>query len=129
MRDLEARAFLVSASVRGEVPLTVLQALAAKKTIIGVDVQGFVRIVGPGGQLQYAEWPEQRQALALVHVLKTDAVEAEFLTGTADIHKAARMLADQGPKEIVLTHKDGLLVLADGQYHEARLLPGAIARA
>ena len=50
VRDLEARAFLVSASVRGEVPLTVLQALAAKKTIIGVDVQGFVRIVGPGGQ-------------------------------------------------------------------------------
>ena len=50
-------------------------------------------------------------------------MEAEFLTGTADIHKAARILADQGPKEIVLTHKDGLLVLADGKYHEALFCP------
>ena len=123
VKDLEAKAFLVSASVRGEVPLGVLKALAAKKTIIGVDVQGFVRIVGPGGTLQYAAWPEQREALAMVQVLKTDAVEAEFLTGTADIHKAARIFADQGPQEIVLTHKDGLLVLADGKYYEAVFCP------
>jgi hypothetical protein len=50
-------------------------------------------------------------------------VEAEFLTGTADIHAAAKILADQGPKEIVLTHKDGLLVLAGGKFHEAVFCP------
>jgi sugar/nucleoside kinase (ribokinase family) len=123
VREFEAKAILVSASVRGEVPLEALRALAAKRTLIGVDVQGFVRIVGPGGRLQYAPWPEQRAALELVHVLKTDAVEAEFLTGTADIRDAARILADQGPREIVLTHKDGLLVYAEGAYHEAVFCP------
>ena len=57
--------------------------------------------------------------LGMTDILKTDAVEAEFLTGTADIREAARILAALGPREIVLTHKDGLLVLADGKYHDA----------
>ena len=33
------------------------------------------------------------------------------------------MLAALGPREIVLTHKDGLLVLANGSYHEAGFHP------
>lgn len=120
---LEARAFLVSASIRGEVPLEVMRALRERKALIAADVQGFVRVVGPGGTLQYAPWPEQRDILPLLDVLKTDAVEAEFLTGQADIHKAASMLAARGPREIVLTHRDGVLVLADGRYHEAGFFP------
>ena len=83
------------------------------------DVQGFIRVVGESGQLCYEPWPEQGVILGLLDILKTDAVEAEFLTGENDIHKAAQALAAQGPAEIVLTHRDGLLVLADGDYHEA----------
>ncbi len=116
---IQARTWLVSASVRGEVSLAVLRALKAGGSTIGADVQGFVRVVGDDGRLHYAPWPEQRDVLALVDVLKTDAVEAEFLTGTADIHRAAAILADQGPREIVLTHRDGVLVLAEGREHEA----------
>jgi sugar/nucleoside kinase (ribokinase family) len=73
--------------------------------------------------LRYEAWPQISQVLALVDVLKTDAVEAEFLTGHADIRLAAKALAAYGPKEIVLTHKDGLLVLADGEYHARPFLP------
>lgn len=123
VRDIDARAILVSASIRGEVSLEVMQALRAKGALIGADVQGFVRVVGPGGQLQYTAWPEQRQVLALIDVLKTDAVEAEHLTGEKDIHEAARILASQGPREIVLTHKDGVLVLVGGQEYEATFHP------
>jgi sugar/nucleoside kinase (ribokinase family) len=86
-------------------------------------VQGFVRVVTPEGRLAYAAWPERERVLGMTDILKTDAVEAEFLTGTADIRAAARMLAALGPREVVLTHKDGLLVLADGGYHEARFHP------
>ncbi|MGE0582150.1 MAG: PfkB family carbohydrate kinase [Steroidobacteraceae bacterium] len=120
---VDARAWLVSASVRGEVSLEVLQALKAKGGLIGLDVQGYVRVVGADGRLHYAPWPEQRAVLALVDVLKTDAVEAEFLTGTADIHRAAAMLAAQGPREIVLTHRDGVLVLAEGSEYAASFHP------
>jgi sugar/nucleoside kinase (ribokinase family) len=120
---LEARAFLVSASIRGEVPIEVVRALAGKGALLGADVQGFVRVVGEGGRLQYAAWPEQRAVLELVDVLKTDAVEAEFLTGHANIHRAAAALAEFGPREIVLTHRDGVLVRADGREYEAPFRP------
>jgi len=64
--------------------------------------------------------------LAYIDILKSDAVEAEFLTGETDIFKAARFYSDMGPQEIVLTHKDGLLILADGQFHEFGFYPARL---
>ncbi|NLA07834.1 MAG: carbohydrate kinase family protein, partial [Firmicutes bacterium] len=71
----------------------------------------------------YADWPDKERILAKVDVVKTDAVEAESLTGQKYIFAAARDLADMGPREIVLTHKDGLLVYADGSFFEAAFYP------
>ncbi len=50
-------------------------------------------------------------------------MEALSLTGESDIFKAARIYAEMGPKEIVLTHKDGLLIYADGKFHEFGFYP------
>lgn len=122
VETLRARAILVGASMRGEVGLDVIQTLSSKDARLAVDVQGFVR-VARDGKLVYEAWPERGQTLAYIDVLKTDAVEAEMLTGQADIRVAARTLADMGPSEIVLTHRGGLLVYANGQYHEARFYP------
>jgi sugar/nucleoside kinase (ribokinase family) len=123
LRDLRARAFLLTGSLRGEVPFEVVELLAAKNGVLGADLQGFVRVADAGGVLRYAAWPERERILGLIDVLKTDAVEAEFLTGTADLREAARRLAALGPREIVLTHRDGLLVLAEGCFHEAGFFP------
>ncbi|MDP2964810.1 MAG: hypothetical protein Q8N39_02090 [Pelolinea sp.] len=59
-----------------------------------------------------------RSTLAHVDIVKSDAVEAEFLTGETNIFKAAKFYADMGLKEIVLTHRDGLLIYANDKYHE-----------
>lgn len=120
--SMQARVFLIGASMRGEVGLKVIGALGEKETLLAADAQGFVR-VARDGKLVYEAWPEQQHVLAHVDVLKTDAVEAKMLTGEADIKVAARILAEVGPNEIVLTHRDGLLVLADGQYYEANFFP------
>jgi sugar/nucleoside kinase (ribokinase family) len=122
VKDLQARAFLIGASMRGEVSLEVVEELREKETLLAADVQSFVR-VARDGKLVYATWPEKQQVLACMDVLKTDAVEAQMLTGEADIRTAARMLAALGPREVVLTHRDGLLVYADEQYHEAGFFP------
>ena len=121
--SIEAGAILISPSIRGEVPLAVVEAVRAKAGRVGLDVQGFVRIRTANGQLAYEAWPEMRQVLAHVDVLKSDAVEGEFLTGERDLHAIARKLASYGPKEIVLTHKDGLVVLANGTTHAQPFLP------
>lgn len=123
VEDIDARAFVVSPSIRGEVGIDVLQALRRKTTLLGVDVQGFVRIRRDDGTLEHAPWPEMAETLPLVDVLKTDAVEAVSLTGSADRREAARILASYGPREVLLTHRDGILVLANGEMHEAPFSP------
>lgn len=119
---LQARATLIGASMRGEVGLDVVAELSQKDTLLAADVQSFLR-VERGGVLTPAAWPEKGQVMAHLDVLKTDAVEAELLTGESDIKVAARMIADMGPSEVVLTHRDGLLVYAEGRFHEAGFFP------
>jgi sugar/nucleoside kinase (ribokinase family) len=119
--SIQARTFHIGASIRGEVPLAVVQALAAKDARLSLDAQVFVR-VNRGGTLVYAAWPEAGQVLPLVDVLKVDAVEAEFLTGQSNPQEAARALAALGPREVVLTYEQGVLVLADGYCYQAPLV-------
>jgi sugar/nucleoside kinase (ribokinase family) len=121
----QAGAIVVGASFRGEVPLPVIEALASSGARLAVDVQGWVR-VARDGILVKAPWTERDAILSRVDILKADAVEAEMLTGQADIHRAAEMLAALGPSEIVLTHRDGLLVLAEGRFHEAGFYPAEL---
>ncbi len=120
---LRARAFLINASVRGEVGLEVLGELRARDALLAADVQGFVRVIASDGTLSYEPWPEKEQVLSRIDILKTDAVEAEMLTGTSDIKAAARAIAAWGPREVVLTHRDGVLVHAAERFHEAAFHP------
>jgi sugar/nucleoside kinase (ribokinase family) len=122
---VQAKAFVVGASLRGEISLEVIEALAAKDAWLAIDVQGFVR-VAHSDRLEYEAWPEKETVLGQVDILKTDAVEAEMLTGQSDIYRAARNLADLGPAEIVLTHRHGLLVFADGESYEAGFFPAEL---
>jgi sugar/nucleoside kinase (ribokinase family) len=123
VRAVSARTFLISPSIRGEVPIDVIREIRDKGSTIALDVQGFVRIRRPDGRLEHAAWPERSDVLGLVDILKADAVEAESITGESDPATAARAMAELGPREIVLTHRDGLLVLADGAVHEAPFHP------
>jgi len=118
--DLEAQAFLMNGSIRGEIPFDVVEFLRKKNGLLVGDLQGFIRIVADDNRLIHAAWPEKEKFLSLLDILKTDAVEAESLTGETDIRKAAKILAGMGPKEVVLTHRDGILVLANGKYYEAQ---------
>jgi sugar/nucleoside kinase (ribokinase family) len=117
---------VVSPSIRGEVPLDVIRELRKKNTKIGLDVQGFIRVAAPDGRLQHREWPEKRAVLSQTDILKADAVEARFITRETDIKAAAMALAELGPAEIVLTHRDGLLVFAEGSFHETAFHPEKI---
>jgi sugar/nucleoside kinase (ribokinase family) len=120
---LEAKAYLINASIRHEVPYEIVEYLANKNGMVVADAQGFIRIVGNDNILMNAKWPEKRKILALVDILKADIVEAESLTGESDIHQAAKILAGWGPKEIVLTYSDGIVVYADGEFYEETFYP------
>ncbi len=117
VQGLETKSAVINSSLRGEVGLDVILALKAKHVTVVADMQGFVRVLH-GQSLVYEAWPEMQETLAHLDILKSDAVEAEFLTGKADIYAAASAFAAMGPGEIVLTHKDGVLILANGKFHD-----------
>jgi len=76
VEKIQARAIVVGASMREEISLEVIEELAKKETILAADVQSFLR-VDDNGKLVPKEWPEKQAILALLDILKTDAVEAE----------------------------------------------------
>lgn len=125
VENIQARAIVVGASMRGEVNLEVIEELAKKEIILAADVQSFIR-VNENGKLVPKEWPERDSVLALLDILKTDAVEAELLFGKCDLHTAAQKIHDLGPQEVVITHRNGLLVYADGNFYEKKFLPKEI---
>ena len=125
--DFQAKAIAVSPSLRGEVEPDFFSLLRQRPdTLLAVDVQGFVRVLRDE-TLVYEPWPEMPEVLVNLDILKSDAVEAEFLTGEKDIEKAAAVYAGMGVKEIVLTHSDGVLIYADGECHHFQFHASSMA--
>ena len=128
-KDVESKIFLVNASVRDEFKIQTLIDLEKKGSLIGIDLQGFIRTINEKNILTNSLWDEKKEALELTHYLKADGVEAEFLTGESDLISAAKILKSFGPKEVIITHKNGVLVY-DGinNYQQPFILDKIIGR-
>ncbi len=109
VRHLQARAMVIGTSLRSEITPEAIAALRAKNTLLAADIQGFLRVLR-GQNLTHEPWPEKEQVLSQFDILKTDGKEAEFLTGQSDVVRAAAALAELGPREVLLTHRDGVLI-------------------
>lgn len=120
--DLEAKIFQIAALIAGEVPLDVLKFLVQKGRI-AIDAQGFIRTAA-GQELVSKDWQEKHEALPYIDFLKTDAAEAEILTGKTDRYEAIRLLAEMmGKKEILLTHSSEVIAYAEGMIYHAPFKP------
>ena len=122
VENLQTKSAVIGSSLRGEVGLDVIQVLREKNVLVAADVQGYVRVLHEH-ELKYEPWDEMAETMKYVDVLKSDAVEAEYLTGESDIYKAAQTFVAMGPKEVVLTHKDGVLVYAEGEFYDRHFYP------
>ncbi len=121
---MRAAIYVISPIIAGEVELSLLARLASRGPV-AMDVQGFVR-VRVGNELHFRTSPQLDETLHHVTYLKVDRAEAEALTGEKDLSRAARVLAAQGPREIVLTESAGVTVFADGQIHRAPFRPRSL---
>jgi len=125
VKNIQARTFVVGASMREEVTLPIIKELSKKDTILSADVQSFIR-VNDHGKLVPREWSERNDIFACLDILKTDAVEARLLFGECDLYTAAKKMHELGPKEVIITHRNGLLVFADGKFYEEKFFPKEI---
>ncbi len=106
--EVDAAIWHLAGLVGGDIPNEMIP-YGAKRAMLAIDVQCMLRWVENGGMV-YRDWAEKKEMLPYVRFLKTDAAEAEILTGTDDRVAAAKMLYDWGAKEILITHNTEVLV-------------------
>lgn len=93
-----------------------MEVLKARGFELSLDVQGFVRQVeAQSGVIQFRDVPRKKEIIGMAKAVKLDVVEAELLTGTADLSEAARIVESWGSAETMVTRADGVLVRAQGQ--------------
>ena len=122
LKDLKSKAFILAPSLKGEVPDDVIKYLASQDAIVAIDAQGFIRILD-NEEVKYSEWKEAEDIFPIIDILKVDAVEAEFITGSSDRYEAIKKLNKMGAREIILTYRDGAVVYENGNMYEEKFKP------
>lgn len=96
----------------GDFPDELLETLH-KRALLSGDAQGFLRR-NEGGKMSLYDWEDKLRFLPYMDFFKTDAAEAEILTGLTDREAAARQLCAWGAKEVMVSHNAEMLV-CDGK--------------
>ena len=124
---LEAAIYHLAGLVYGDYADGMIPFLAQRGSV-AVDVQGFLRHVDRenGGAMYFADWADKEKLLPCIRYLKTDAAEAEILTGTTDRAAAARQLHAWGAEEVLITHNTEALLYADGEVLTCPLKPRSL---
>lgn len=105
---------------------------AAQYGKVAVDAQGVVRCVDEHREMVFRDWEEKKQVLPMIDYFKTDAAEAQVLTGCTDRAEAAKQLHLWGAKEVLITHNTEVLAYDGAQVYtcpiRARNLSGRSGR-
>lgn len=129
--DLDAKIFHFAGLIYGDFNNAMIRK-AAEKYDVAVDVQTLLRHRRDDGSMYFEDWADKREMLPYIRYLKTDAAEAEILTGTDDRKKAAQMLYNWGAKEILITHNTEVLAFDGKEFFtcpiRARNLSGRTGR-
>lgn len=105
---------------------------AARHGKVAVDVQCLLRHVEADKTMAFHDWDEKLKYLPCIDYLKTDAAEAEILTGLSDRAEAAKLLYSWGAREIMITHNTEVLIYDGKEIYtcpiKARNLTGRTGR-
>ena len=121
-----ARIYHLGGLVNGDTGADMIEA-CARRGDTALDVQAVLRRRNEDGTLTLRDWPEKQKYLPLIRYLKTDAAEAEVLTGTDDREKAAFQLCAWGAKEVLITHNTEALVCDGQRIYRAPLKPRTLS--
>jgi len=112
--DVQSEIFHIAGLIYGDYEDGMIGHLASRGEV-AVDMQGYVRRLDPKTMLLYFQDYEYKlRDFPFVNFLKTDAAEAEILTGVSDREAAARMMCGWGAKEVMITHNSEVLI-CDGE--------------
>jgi sugar/nucleoside kinase (ribokinase family) len=117
LEDAEARFFHLGPLLAGDMSLELIQ-LLARKGKLSLDAQGYLRKV-VDQQVKPGDWPEKREALKHISILKTNESEMAVLTGQTGIRQGAKILAEWGVREVVITlGSQGSVIYTDQRFFD-----------
>ena len=119
--DVDSEIYHLAGLIAGDYEGEIIKALSQRGKV-AVDVQGFLR-KNINGEMIFEDWEEKLEYLPYIHFLKTDAAEAEIMTGLTERREAAKLLHRWGAKEIMITYNTEVLVYDGSDYYMAPLKP------
>lgn len=121
--DVEASVWHLAGLMTGDIPPGLIE-MAHTVAKCAIDVQCLLRRADlETGDMAYQDWEEKLDYLPMVDFLKTDAAEAEVLTGLADRRAAAVQLHAWGAAEVMVTHNTEVLVYDGDTFYTEPLRP------
>jgi sugar/nucleoside kinase (ribokinase family) len=117
LTGIDAEIFHLGPLLANDIPFELVKFLAAKGKV-SLDAQGYLRKV-ENNKVHAVDWPEKQKTLQYVHTLKADEAEMAVLTGHKDVPTGAKILADWGVKEVVITNGSmGSTIYSDGVFYD-----------
>lgn len=105
--DVPCRLYHLAGLLYGDFPNELIVHLH-ERGMLSADAQGFLRH-NEGGKLCFHDWKDKMAYLPYMDFFKTDAAEAEILTGLTDRAEAAKVLHSWGAREILISHNTEML--------------------
>ncbi|MES2005623.1 MAG: PfkB family carbohydrate kinase [Bacteroidota bacterium] len=125
LKEIDAKIFHLGPLLADDIPAELIQALASK-SLVSLDVQGYLREV-INENVYPIDWPQKKALLPNIAILKANENEMEMLTGQTDIYEGAKILADWGVKEVVITlGSKGSVILYENIFY---LIPAFVPNA
>lgn len=131
--DITADIYHFAGLVYGDFSNDMIKAMS-KRGKVAVDVQTCLRHVNDedNGSMYFEDWKDKTEMLPYIYYLKTDAAEAEIMTGLKDRYEAAKLLYSWGSKEVVITHNTEVIAYDGNQIYacpiKSRNLSGRTGR-
>lgn len=121
--DIDSRIYHFAGLMYGDISEDLIS-YASNKAFCAVDVQCLLRHVdSETNQMIFSDWKNKKELLPKIQFLKTDAAEAEIMTGLNNRKKAAEQLYEWGAKEIMITHHTEVMIYDGKQYYTKPLRP------
>lgn len=117
LQNVDAKIFHLGPLLADDISTKLIRELS-KKGRVSLDAQGYLRKV-ENQKVRAVDWPEKREALQYVDILKADEAEMAVLTGYKEVSKGAKLLAGWGVKEVVITNGSmGSTIYHDGVFYK-----------
>ena len=101
MEGLDARIYHLGSLLADDFSPEVVRTLS-RKGQVSLDVQGYLREVR-GESVFPVDWSNKEEILRMTDILKLNEQEMEIVTNSKDPRTVARLLADMGVKEVLIT--------------------------